>query len=288
MARNIAKKIESIRVKFLVDSVNSNTDLGIQLKKTFEDVFNKKVNHFENTGGSLNDHYDLVIVCDDGSRFKCEEKGTNIYYQDFKEFTVPWSNSVQRFNGLGNKFSIGLKYATLWYNLVVSDKDLCTEYGIKSPIPSLDEWLKLDAFQCGNPKTSWGIELKTYYREKYNKSSMNGKLNSPKDYRLLVNQQFDFTYADKIILIKETQSILDYIMDEKDCWLQTCGVIEDKINFKWHPKIISPKIIDIKLEWKEGADIYFIFITENEKYNFKCILRFGKGTGFSNIRFDIR
>ena len=35
-------------------------------------------------------------------------------------------------------------------------------------------------------------------------------------------------------------------------------------------------------------DIYFNFIIVDSKYNFNCILRFGKGIGFSNIRFDIR
>tara|TARA_B100000795_G_C22784636_1_gene434014 strand:- start:42 stop:905 length:864 start_codon:yes stop_codon:yes gene_type:complete len=287
MARNLAKQTESLRVKFIIDSVNSNTQLGIKLKESFERFFGKKVKHFENTGGGLKDHYDLVIVCEDGTRLKCEEKGTNKYHQDFKEFSVPWYNSVQRFNGPGDKFTIGIKYSTLWYNLVVNEK-LTQEYSITSHIPSLEKWLKFDAFQCGNPKTNWGLELKKNYRLKHPNSSMNGKGNSPKDYRELVNSQFDFTIEDKEILIKETQEILDFVMSEKECWLQTCGVIEDKINFKWHNKLLSPKIIDIEMLWSKGSDIYFLFITDNVKNNFKCILRFGKGTGFSNIRFDIR
>ena len=42
------------------------------------------------------------------------------------------------------------------------------------------------------------------------------------------------------------------------------------------------------MTYSKGADIYFNFYTENTDADFKCILRFGKGTGFSNIRFDIR
>ena len=53
-------------------------------------------------------------------------------------------------------------------------------------------------------------------------------------------------------------------------------------------KIKSPKIVDVSLSWNPGADIYIEFKTENKKDDFKCILRFGKGTGFSNIRFDMR
>jgi hypothetical protein len=288
MARNIAKKVEEKRVKFIVNSVNENTPLGILLKENFEEKFGRKVVGFENIGGRLKDHYDLLVVCEDGTRLKCEEKGTNTYYESLEEFTQPWANSVQRFNGLGNKFEVGIKYAKLWYKLVVSNKEISDEYEVKSDIPTEEEWLAKDAFQCGNPKTEWGKEFKRNYRSKHPKASMNGKGNSPIDYREVVNTQFEFLDEDKKILLEETQEILDSIMVEKECWLQTCGIIEDKINFRWHDKISSPKITDIKLEWKKGADIYFNFITKDDLANFKCILRFGKGTGFSNIRFDIR
>ena len=288
MARNIAKLIEEKRVEFIVNEANKNTPLGIKIKENFELKFGKKINKLENIGGKLKDHYDLIVVCDDGSILKCEEKGTNIYYENLEEFKIPWANSVQRFNGLGNKFKIGIKYAKLWYNLVVLNKEISEEYNVSSPIPSEDEWLSKDAFQCGNAKTEWGKEFKQKYREKHPAASMNGKGTSPKDYRELVNSSFEFTEEDKNELLKETQIILDLIMNEKECWLQTCGTIEDKINFRWHGKIEPPKIKDIELEWKKGADIYFNFITEDKIDNFKCILRFGKGTGFSNIRFDIR
>ena len=288
MARNIAKLVEGKRVEFIVNSVNENTPLGIRLKDNFETRFGKKVVGFENTGGKLKDHYDLVVVCEDGSRMKCEEKGTNTYYESLEEFTQPWANSVQRFNGPGNKFQVGMKYAKLWYNLVVSNKEMSDEYGVKSDIPTENEWLTKDAFQCGNPKTEWGKEFKRKYRTKHPKASMNGKGYSPKDYREMVNEKFEFSYEDKQVLLVETQEILDAVMVEKECWLQTCGIIEDKINFRWHDKIAPPKITDINIEWKVGSDIYFNFKTENDEANFKCILRFGKGTGFSNIRFDIR
>ena len=117
---------------------------------------------------------------------------------------------------------------------------------------------------------------------------MNGKKDSPYDYRELVNEQFDFTDMDKKILIKETQNKLDLIMEEKECWLQTTGTIDSDISFRWYNKMESPQIKDITMSWNRGADIYFNFITQEKNLDFKCILRFGKGTGFSNIRFDIR
>jgi len=78
-------------------------------------------------------------------------------------------------------------------------------------------------------------------------------------------------------------------MNEKDCWLQTVGMIPN-LKFKWFKHIGSPKII--KVEKKIGTlDTQFIFTTQEETdvlKTFEAILRFGKGTGFTNIRMDIR
>ena len=119
---------------------------------------------------------------------------------------------------------------------------------------------------------------------------MNGKKLSPLDYRIKVNQEYidSFSEEDKHLLLEEVKNKLDEIMNEKECWLQTSGKINDNFSFKWYDKITPPIIKDVSLSWNRGADIYFNFIAEEEQYNFKCILRFGKGTGFSNIRFDIR
>jgi hypothetical protein len=43
MARCIAKKTESLRVKYLINSVNYNTDLGIKIKYSFRHFFGKKL-----------------------------------------------------------------------------------------------------------------------------------------------------------------------------------------------------------------------------------------------------
>mgnify|MGYP000038224420 CR=1 FL=1 len=54
-------------------------------------------------------------------------------------------------------------------------------------------------------------------------------------------------------------------------------------------KIPPPKIEKITMNNTEFKNIYFnCNNTENPECTFQCILRFGKGTGFSNIRLDIR
>ena len=145
--------------------------------------------------------------------------------------------------------------------------------------------MEKDAFKFA-PNPDYGKELTKKYQTRHGKTSMNGKKNSPKDYRIEVIKEFTLDDNLKNILIKEVQKRLDEIMGEKDVWLQTTGDIEtDKFSFKWSKNIVSQKIKDVVLLPK--SDINFLFNCEDEK-SFKCILRFGKGTGFSNIRLDFK
>jgi len=290
--RDNNRKREDERVAFLCKSINDRTDFGEDLRKGYNEKFGRQISSVSKVNTNQQ-HYDILIVHEDGSKIRCEEKGTK------KKHTIkslqsdhPWQNSVQRFNGPGNKFDIGTKYANLWYETVLAHhgEEICKMYDINTPIPPLDEWLKYDAFVCSDPLSKFGIELKQKYRDRHPGCSMNGRGGSPKDYRKLVNPKFieSFDDKDKTLLINQTQIILDEIMLEKDCWLKTSGTIEDGITFSWFDKIKSPKIVSVELSWNPGADIYIEFKTENKNDNFKSILRFGKGTGFSNIRFDMR
>lgn len=289
--RNDKKKAaEEKRVDFIIKSVNDNTPLGLRIKEAFFKQTNKKIVKMV-CYGSRKDHYDIEVHCEDGYILKCEEKGTDTFVKDLSNSPTPWCNSVQRLNGIGNKFSSGIKYGKYWHRFVVSDPQLKNEYDIKSQIPTEEEWLDKDAFKCGDPTSEWGVELKEKYRNRHPGCSMNGKKASPKDYRIDVNTQFkaDFSEDDKNILIMETQAIINEIMNEKDCWLQTCGNIDDNtINFRWWRKIEAPKIKKVDISYKQGSDILFHFTTEENSKDFKSILRFGKGTGFSNIRYDVR
>ena len=156
--------------------------------------------------------------------------------------------------------------------------------------------MKKDAFQCGNPKTPYGIELKQNFREIHGETSMNGKTKAgykanPIDYREPILKEFEFMLsknpAIKIGLINEIQQIMNNIFVEKECYLQTTGDIDtETFNFRWYPQIQIPKILDLKLNEK-NSDIVFDIVTDITQ-DYSMILRFGKGTGFSNIRIDIR
>lgn len=291
-SRDNNRKRENERVDYLCDSINTGTDLGNKLKDSYLEKFNKTIDRVVKTN-SNQQHYDIVVYHSDGTSSRCEEKGT-CTKQTIESLKSghPWQNSVQRFNGPGDKFRIGLKYAKTWYEtvLVGYGEDIRKTYNIETPIPPLEEWLKQDAFVCSDAQSSFGRELKEKYRAKHPGGSMNGKGSSPRDYRCDVNSIFieRFTADDKSQLITETQTVLNDIMAEKDCWLKTSGTIDDGFTFCWFNSIDPPQIIDVSLSWKSGADIYIEFKTENKSDEFKSILRFGKGTGFSNIRFDIR
>ena len=293
--QNLPKMIEEKRVNFIITSINTDTDIGLRIKESYKTLFNKKIQCVLDSGGTRKDHYDFTLIHSDATIVKCEEKGTEIYIPNIDGSIIPWKYSVQRFNCPGNKISIGKDYARLWYDNIVTDDEINTTFGIqKEIIPTFEKWCSDDAFQSGDPKTHYGRTLKKNFREKYGNTSMNGKKGSPFDYREKVNplfiSHFNLDQNNKRELIEETQTMLDSIMDEKDCWFQTSGMIEnlDKFNFKWHKKIEAPKIIDVVPRWKKGSDIYFDFETVNIEDKFSCILRFGKGTGFSNIRYDIR
>lgn len=279
---------EIARIKKIIDCINNKNEIGLKLRSEFQNKFNKQIDTIINNGGTNTDHYDFSIKCSNNEIIKCEEKSTCKNIKNLENIILPWQKSVQRFNGPGNKFTIGIKYAKHWYQKVIKEGNLKEEYNIKSNIPTEQEWLDKDAFKCGNPKSEYGKEFKKKYREKHNRSSLNGKLNSQKDYRVDVNNSFKFNEDDKKQLIKETQEKLNLIMNDKDCWLFTCGNIDNKFNFKWFSKIDSVQILDVTMTYKEGGDIYFNFKTQSEETDFKSILRFGKGTGFSNIRFDLR
>jgi hypothetical protein len=282
------KDTEHKRVQFITDSFNNNTEFGKELKETFYTNFGKHITNVEHLGNNK-DHYDLLFTLDDGTTMRCEEKGNSNSTKLSENDSPPWEQSVQRANIPGNQITMCKNFAVLWHDKVVCNKSIRDHLYMISEIPDYETWVK-DAFRAGDPKTNYGKELKKNYRIEYGaKSSMNGKKNSPYDYRQDVVPLLEFTEEDKITLINEVQLKLDSVMNEKDCWLQTVGMIPN-LKFKWFKHIGSPKII--KVEKKIGTlDTQFIFTTQEETdvlKTFEAILRFGKGTGFTNIRMDIR
>jgi hypothetical protein len=54
---------------------------------------------------------------------------------------------------------------------------------------------------------------------------------------------------------------------------------------KWYPKFLITKVLKVVPE--KATDILYRFVCE-DGLEFKAMLRWGKGAGFSNIRVDLR
>lgn len=291
------KSDENIRINKLCLEINNNTFIGKCLKNDYEKTFGRKIKSISQVGGNR-DHYDILVIEEENEYYpettrKVEEKHSK---KEIRENVYPWEDSVQRYNGPAGQFSICKDYAQKWYNNITRDIEIKQKYCEDCEIPSFEDWYNMDVKANGDPRTIYGKTLKKNYRKKHPKSSMNGKNNSPFDYRERVNpsflQEFNESELKKQKLIEETQIILDGIMKEKEGWLQTTGDIgTNTFNFKWSKQIASPKIKNVIASYNKGADIYYNFKAEREdgtEDNFKSIIRFGKGTGFSNMRCDIK
>ena len=274
------KQQEDIRITKICDTINNNSKLGIKLRETYYDFYNKHIDNVIKVGGN-SDHYDIKVIHTDITHKQIEVKSRQVFYPSIKNTNRPWEISVQFLNGPGNKFSITGYYAKLWYDNIVCNRDIVGKFvppNIKCP--EFDEWKCKDAFKCGDPLSEFGVTLKQNYRLMYPKSSM-------LDYRKIVNDKFEFTEDYKIEMIDEVQHIYNKCMSEKEGWLQTFGDPDDieKFNFKWFDKVDAYKIIDINCI--KSRDILFEIKCEND-YKFNAILRWGKGSGFSNIRLDLK
>lgn len=281
--RHIARANESIRigkiVNYMMDKNNIN---GQEITKAYETKFNKQITIIE-AAGTNKDHYDLLIRHTDGSFQRVEEKHSE---KPINVNAVPWKDSVQVLNGVGSQFVVGEKMARKWYDEVITQVDWgkileCSEI---PHIPAYDEWEK-DAFRCGDPKTPFVIKIKSRCRELWGgKSSFTGVNNTP-DLRSTLSN-FTLTESEASTFIQQIKDKLNEVLSQKDCFLQTKGDIDtDGFEFAWRESVSSPNITSLNI--RREKDI-FIDLLDDENEGFTGILRWGKGCGFTNIRFDVR
>lgn len=281
---------ESARISRIKDAICNKTDIGIKMIDAYYKKFNLVIDRVEVAGGKQ-DHYDLLIHHTDGTTKKCEEKGTKYYCDIIDSSTPPHENSVQIYNGPAKHFSISRKYLECWYKCNVDSESLKTEFNLPD-IPCFDDWLEGSPYCMLDPTSEYSKTLKKNYREKYGaKTSMNGfSHDNPVDYRQKVNEMFTLSDEDKAILIKEVQEKYNNVLNEKEVWLQTTGILEEEkdncqFSFCWYPAITPKTIKDVVLEKKK--DIQFKFIFEDDT-TFIGIMRWGKGCGFSCFRMDFK
>lgn len=280
--RHSARADESIRIKKIAENMNENTDLGRKMKEVYLSKFGKNVAKVT-LAGSNKDHYDIVVHHEDGTMVRVEEKHSE---KVLDINMVPWKYSVQVLNGVGNHYEVGRKYARIYYDTIITKLNWreslqCEEI---PEIPSYEEWVK-DAFRCGDPKTPFVKKLKSVCRETHGpKSSFTGQ-NNTLDVRSMF-PDFELSETEITQFLSEINAKLQEVMSQKDCFLQTKGNIDnDDFEFVWRERVECPEFT--KIQTRREKDIFIDLYNDNGD-KFTGILRWGKGCGFTNIRFDVR
>ncbi len=281
--RQTAKKDEDIRVAWICEQINTETELGKLIKYNYKEKFGLEIIKVEKKGGN-NIHYDILIHHTDGTTARCEEKGTRTYCENIDETTRPYENSVEFYNGPASNFTVSLKYLKLWYDINVNNSEIINRYDLPE-VPSFEDWLEGGPYCMIDPKSAYSKTLKINYRSIYPGKSMNGWGHNNIDYREDPNDAFDITDEEKSTLIEEVQNIYNDVLNQKDVWLQTTGTIDGSFSFKWFDKIEPQRIVNVELVKKK--DIEFKFNLEDESY-ITGIMRWGKGCGFSCFRMDLK
>lgn len=280
-------KNEVQQVKDIVYHLNNYTLLGKKLIEYLKEQCSIDFKQADvRNGSNRKTHYDFIIVDKKGNEYQVEHKGS-VLYKKIKDTDKPWCNAGQFVNAGCEKFDICRLYARLWYDEYIKSGYLSKTYKLKSKIPTFNTWYKSDCCSQGDPKTLFGKEFKTFYKNEYG--------NSPLKLRKKINSKFlNKVDPDNNILdsfIKSAVDIADRCLKEKHIWLQINGDVNGDVNqleFKWYKEIKVDKKYKIK-DIKITSDIDFIFTSDKPEYlNFFCKLRWGGGCGFNNLRVDFK
>jgi len=272
-------KNEIQNIELIINHLNQKTNLGKKLIKKLQDeldiIFKKAINR----EGNRKSHYDFIIVDTNDKEYQIEHKGS----YKFKRISTqdkPWKSGVQFLNGGAEKFNICRLYAKLWYDEYIISGFLSNIYNIESPIPTFNTWYKSDCCCQGEPKTSFGKELKFNFRKEYGSTSL---LDLRKKINILFLEKYEKDKNIQDTFKEELDTIVRHVLKEKHLWIQINGNLNtEDVSFQWYKNISYNKITDIKISYKTDININ----VKTDEFNFNSILRWGKGAGFSNLRID--
>ena len=288
-----AKAHEDADIEAIITAINTaDSPAGKALRSAYKKRFGVKLLAARRsppsaTGkrvGGRGVHYDFQIQVGTPSAnrwLNVEHKGSKTYAPIDPDLP-PWTGGVQFYNGGMEKYRLARRYAEAWYTKYVGSGLLKARYGLKSAIPTLEEWIAKDAKVQGKPKTPFGKELKAVYQAR---TGCAGKsLTAERDEFVA---EF-VTSCDAGECARLAEDILPLVRDslgQKDVWLQIAGDVNGDFHLAWSPQLCVERIErvtivagrDIELAVECGAD-----------FKFGGILRWGYGAGFSNLRLDLR
>jgi hypothetical protein len=237
--------------------------------------------------GDRKTHYDFCVDTNQRIGLRVEHKGS----KDNKPIDPtmkPWHLGVQWHNG-SPKYQVLNKYLRLWYDYWVGSGRLSEKYQIVAPIPVFEIWMKKDAMVQGNPTTPYGKELKQKARER------NGEKSS------LMEERDEFVtqggFSQELLTTEDLEELKQGVMEtanrclqEKDLWIQIAGNLhdesEDAFQVQWSPKCaMMSEIVSVEMSVKKNVEFVFTCV---DGFRILGIMRWGKGQGFSNFRFDLK
>lgn len=290
--RQMAKSNEEADLAQIISKLN-NQEIPTKIGQ-FEDGTRILRAYRSNGSGGRKVHHDFCIDVEniDGTiqtGLRVEHKGSNI-----KKPVDPTGRLGVQFHNGSPLFGIIRTFLTAWYNYWIISGRLTEKYNIQSPIPTLETWLKSDAIVQGNPSTSYGKELKRLAQE-YN------RLIDPKKLSLFVERD-EFmenrVFNQEMVTNEHLEELKQYVLEtankclqEKDLWFQIAGNIhgeESDFYHLWTPKYPVIESIENVVVAIDGK--------KNPEFVFECTggmkicgtMRWGKGQGFSNFRFDLK
>ena len=131
--RGTAKKNEDADLKQIVKAIHDKTPKGLRLIEGFKKTFNKEILDARQAdkAGGRSFHYDFEInISEEGWR-QVEHKGGSVF-KAIDPSQPPWIQGVQFYNGPGNQYSLGIRYANNWYERFVASGYLSEKYNLKN------------------------------------------------------------------------------------------------------------------------------------------------------------
>jgi hypothetical protein len=274
---------EARDIAFIVSAIHEKTAAGMRFISAFHEAFGEAlIDARPREGSSRGTHYDfdaLVRFKDGSEQWKhVEHKGAK--GGAIKVGENPWEAGVQFHNGGCDKYSITRDYAKLHYDTHIASGNLTRQWGLTTPVPSFEEWWKGDCCRQDDPATAFGKELKAAVRV------VRGPRGSLLAERAPVVAALLDTEEVKAQLVKEVLPIANSVLEMKDYWLTVRGSLEGgDFTLAWNPKFVIGAINEVVITKKK--DVLFEFRCAND-FNFKGIMRWGKGAGFSCLRIDLK
>jgi hypothetical protein len=277
--RNNAGKNEEEDIKKIIIAINTQSSAGINIINQFNLQYGKEIIEAKaRPTSNRSTHFDFFIKirCEPDKWYRVEHKGGRICKPIPIEYR-PWTTGVQFHNGGCDTYNMSIYYAKIWYDILIGSGRLKKDWNISAPIPTFDDWFNKDAKTQGDPKTDFGKELKSNVYQ--------NRKESLREYRAEINELFNPSFEDFETFKTQILSNLNESLEQKDYWLTIQGDLDEEFHCKWYPKFTLSKINTITM--RKEKDIWFDIICD-DGIKFSCILRWGKGAGFSNIRIDSR